>query len=157
MSVSRRPIFAFLFAGSVILLSVLGCSAERKALKQIKAESTRATLALPAKQQREFRDMKIEQLVRDTLVIHDYNGKDVFVMNAIRDDETGEMVANEMLAAQNMAGYHNIELHNEAMAKLRESGNVMEAVKLLAERAGMSLPEDGYDDSMQKLKRPVFI
>lgn len=38
--------------------------------------------------------------------------------------------ANEMLAAQNMAGYHNIELHNEAMAKLRESGNVMEAVKL---------------------------
>lgn len=96
---SRKPILAFLFAGSVILLSVLGCSAERKALKQIKAESTRATLALPAKQQREFRDMKIEQLVRDTLVIHDYNGKDVFVMNAIRDDETGEMVANEVLAA----------------------------------------------------------
>lgn len=112
---SRRPIFAFLFAGSVILLSVLGCSAERKALKQIKAESTRATLALPAKQQREFRDMKIEQLVRDTLVIHDYNGKDVFVMNAIRDDETGEMVANEMLAAAVIsAQFRNVaERHGE--------------------------------------------
>ena len=96
---ANKTILAFVFADLVILLSVLGCSAEHKALKRIKEDATRVSLALPAKQQREFRDMKIEQLVRDTLVIHDFEGKDVFVMNAIRDDETGEMVANEVLEA----------------------------------------------------------
>ncbi|MBQ8267084.1 MAG: DNA primase, partial [Clostridia bacterium] len=31
-----------------------------------------------------------------------------------------------------------------------------EAVKLLAERSGVTLPQDGYDDSMQKLKNTIF-
>lgn len=37
-----------------------------------------------------------------------------------------------------------------------ENLDYVEAVKLLAERSGVVLPQDGYDDSMQKLKNNVF-
>ena len=39
---------------------------------------------------------------------------------------------------------------------LIEKLDYIEAVKLLAERSGIALPEDGYDDSYQKLKDTVF-
>lgn len=39
---------------------------------------------------------------------------------------------------------------------LIENLDYIEAVKLLAERSGVSLPEDGYDDSMQKLKNTIY-
>lgn len=37
-----------------------------------------------------------------------------------------------------------------------ENLDYIEAVKLLAERSGVALPQDGYDDSMQKLKNKIF-
>lgn len=37
-----------------------------------------------------------------------------------------------------------------------ENLDYIEAVKLLAERSGVTLPQDGYDDSMQKLKNTIF-
>lgn len=37
-----------------------------------------------------------------------------------------------------------------------ENLDYIEAVKLLAERSGIALPQDGYDDSMQKLKNTIF-
>ncbi len=37
-----------------------------------------------------------------------------------------------------------------------ENLDYIEAVKLLAERSGITLPEDGYDDSMQRLKNTVY-
>lgn len=37
-----------------------------------------------------------------------------------------------------------------------ENLDYIEAVKLLAERSGITLPQDGYDDSMQKLKNTIF-
>ena len=37
-----------------------------------------------------------------------------------------------------------------------ENLDYIDAVKLLAERSGVTLPQDGYDDSMQKLKNTVF-
>ncbi len=40
--------------------------------------------------------------------------------------------------------------------KLIENLDYIEAVKLLAERAGVNLPQDGYDDSMQKLRKKVY-
>lgn len=39
---------------------------------------------------------------------------------------------------------------------LIENLDYIEAVKLLAERSGVSLPQDGYDDSMQKLKNKIY-
>ncbi len=39
---------------------------------------------------------------------------------------------------------------------LAENLDYIEAVKLLAERSGVSIPQDGYDDSMQRLKENIF-
>lgn len=39
---------------------------------------------------------------------------------------------------------------------LIENLDYIEAVKLLAERSGIALPQDGYDDSMQRLKNTVY-
>lgn len=39
---------------------------------------------------------------------------------------------------------------------LIENLDYMESIKLLAERSGISLPQDGYDDSMQHLKKKIY-
>ncbi len=39
---------------------------------------------------------------------------------------------------------------------LIENLDYIESVKLLAERSGVTLPQDGYDDSMQRLKNTVY-
>ena len=43
-----------------------------------------------------------------------------------------------------------------SFVKLIENLDYIEAVKLLAERSGIDLPQDGYDDSMQRLKNSIF-
>lgn len=40
--------------------------------------------------------------------------------------------------------------------KLIENLDYVEAVKLLADRSGVTLPEDGYDDSMQRLRQNIL-
>lgn len=39
---------------------------------------------------------------------------------------------------------------------LIENLDYMESIKLLAERSGIFLPQDGYDDSMQRLKKKIY-
>lgn len=39
---------------------------------------------------------------------------------------------------------------------LMENLDYIESVKLLAERSGVSLPQDGYDDSMQRIKNTIY-
>ena len=39
---------------------------------------------------------------------------------------------------------------------LMENLNYGESIKLLAERSGVALPQDGYDDSMQRLKNRIY-
>lgn len=39
---------------------------------------------------------------------------------------------------------------------LIENLDYIESIKLLAERSGITLPQDGYDDSMQKLKNRIY-
>lgn len=39
---------------------------------------------------------------------------------------------------------------------LMENLDYIESVKLLAEKSGVTLPQDGYDDSMQKLKNRIY-
>ena len=54
-----------------------------------------------------------------------------------------ETDAEEMLAAQNMAGYSQRTLHNEAMQVLRANGNIKDAVRYYRKR----------QSGRQKLKR----
>ncbi len=43
-----------------------------------------------------------------------------------------------------------------SFVRLIENLDYIDAVKLLAERSGVALPDDGYDDSMQRLKNTVY-
>ena len=43
-----------------------------------------------------------------------------------------------------------------SFVKLIENLDYIESVKLLAERSGITLPQDGYDDSMQRLKKRIY-
>ena len=43
-----------------------------------------------------------------------------------------------------------------SFTRLIENLDYVEAIKLLAERSGVTLPQDGYDDSMQRLKSTIF-
>lgn len=40
--------------------------------------------------------------------------------------------------------------------RLIENLDYLEAIKLLAERSGVTIPQDGYDDSMQKLRNTIY-
>ena len=49
------------------------------------------------------------RLEQDTLVVHDFEGHEVMVMNAVRDESSGEMVASETLqAARVTARFRNV-------------------------------------------------
>ncbi len=43
-----------------------------------------------------------------------------------------------------------------SFVRLIENLDYIDAVKLLAERSGVTLPQDGYDDSMQKLRNTIY-
>ncbi len=43
-----------------------------------------------------------------------------------------------------------------SFAGLMENLDYIESVKLLAEKSGVAIPEDGYDDSMQRLKNTIY-
>ena len=56
-----------------------------------------------------FSDLDVPKVTQDTLVVHDFDGREVIIMNAVRDDVTGEMVATETLqAAKVTARFRNV-------------------------------------------------
>lgn len=96
----------------ILLLSVVctlyACSAQKK-LNRIKAgEAPSAQLSL-GKQESYVPEIKNEKVSRDTLKIKDEDGSEILIMKAIKDEETGEMVAADVLdAAMVTARFRNI-------------------------------------------------
>lgn len=96
----------------ILLLSVVctlyACSAQKK-LNRIKAgEAPSAQLSL-GKQESYVPEIKNEKVSRDTLKIKDEDGSEILIMKAIKDEETGEMVATDVLdAAMVTARFRNI-------------------------------------------------
>ncbi|MCQ2183160.1 MAG: hypothetical protein MJY89_07155 [Bacteroidales bacterium] len=92
----------------VILLvtSATGCSATRK-LSDIKREQMSAQLVLPEKNKPQ--ELKIDnEPKKDTLVVTDFEGRQVIIMKAVKD-ENGDMVATEELdAAYVTARFRNV-------------------------------------------------
>ncbi|MBQ1656062.1 MAG: hypothetical protein II053_04075, partial [Bacteroidales bacterium] len=62
----------------------------------LKASDAQARLVLPAKEQ--VREIKFGEQVRDTLQVVDFEGQEMLIMNAIRDED-GEMVATDRITA----------------------------------------------------------
>lgn len=97
---------------ALALFFLSSCGTSRKA-GQLQEQQLTASLALPQSYGTSFRDLDMPHLEADTLVIHDFEGREVLVMNAVRDEASGEMVANETLqAARVTARFRNVAERN---------------------------------------------
>ena len=88
-------------------MAVTACTVERK-LARLHEEQSSVQLALDNSVS-ELPELEIRNITRDTLKIKEDDGTEIFIMKAIRDDESGDMVANEVLdAAVVTARFRNI-------------------------------------------------
>jgi len=91
---------------SVFLLAVLSCGTSKKA-DSLKKRNITATIELS--KLNDVPELEYRASKRDTLVVKDDEGRDFFIVKAIKDEQTGEMVANEVLdAAVVTARFRNI-------------------------------------------------
>ena len=94
-------------AAALCAAARLSCGGPSKA-RRLQREDVRAGLDLAASD--EIPELEYRQLRRDTIVVRDdATGRDILIMKAVRDDQTGEMVANDVLqAAVVTARFRNI-------------------------------------------------
>ena len=101
----KKTAIFFLLAA---LLLAAGCGTQQKA-RRVRARNLGATLQLPRQADHlpEYKDLKAVR--RDTLKVTDLDGREMIIMQAVRDESTGDMVAAEMLdAAMVTARFRNI-------------------------------------------------
>lgn len=100
------------FVVSFLLMAVLfpGCSTSRK-LAVVRKGALAASVRLPEEKDTAFEEMCTQDVVkeRDTLVVTGLDGREVFIMKAVRDSASGEMVATEQIdAAMVTARFRNV-------------------------------------------------
>lgn len=89
------------------ILAAVACGETRK-LEHIRASEVAATLALSREEKLE-EERTIRVAHRDTLTVMDDDGKELLIMKAVKDENTGEMVATDVLdAAVVTARFRNI-------------------------------------------------
>ena len=90
-----------------VLASAFGCGAPTK-IETVQKRQLSARLALSRSEMAEERHV-IRSGSRDTIRVRDYEGREVILMKAVKDEETGEMVANEVIdAAVITARFRNV-------------------------------------------------
>jgi len=101
----NRPVLFFaLLAGA---LAAAACGTSRKAGRLQESQLT-ASLILPEDRQA-IPEQELPHFEADSLVVHDFLGREVIIMNAVRDEASGEMVAHETLqAARVTARFRNV-------------------------------------------------
>lgn len=101
----ENKVIAYMLLGG-IALSMFSCATPRK-VRHIQTEKPVASLTLPEKEST-FKEFEIPTR-RDTFTVQDFMGRDVIIMNAVKDEETGEMVANETIQAAHIeARFRNV-------------------------------------------------
>ena len=96
-------------AGAAVLLavSVIGCGTQRR-VRQLQAGNVSTAIRLPQEWESRLPEAATPRVHRDTLMVDDGNGGELFIMKAIKDED-GEMVANEVLdAAVVTARFRNV-------------------------------------------------
>ena len=94
--------------GPLILLALLTACASSAKLRQVRRQEMQASLGLSRGELEEERRI-IRTGTRDTITYKDPEGREVILMKAVLDEETGEMVANEVIdAAVITARFRNI-------------------------------------------------
>lgn len=94
-TISRNSIKAAC-ALCVAALFVYSCGTQKK-LKTLREKNTEASLMLA--QESDIPELAYRSSKQDTIVVKDDSGKELILMKAIRDEESGDMVANEVLKA----------------------------------------------------------
>jgi len=92
-----RKVLSYLAPLLLLCLLLAGCATQKK-INQIKTKSVSANLRLAKESELPELSQQGERK-KDTLKVEDLDGKEVLIMRAIKDEETGEMVATEVLQA----------------------------------------------------------
>ena len=85
------------FLAVLILLLAYACGTSRK-VNYLNKNAVSASLSLDNSAE-EFPDLGFGVTKRDTVAVEDFDGRRVMLMNTIRDEETGEMVASDVIQA----------------------------------------------------------
>lgn len=97
---------------SAALLTIASCATQRK-LKDIQQGKVGEVQLALSNDVNNLPEMKAASVTRDTLKIKDDDGTDILIMKAIKDEETGEMVATDVLdAARVTARFRNVAERN---------------------------------------------
>lgn len=107
MKKTLRPL---LYIPALILLSLVpySCSTQKKLVQLRKGEAPTAQLSL-GRQESFVPEIRNEKVSRDTLKLKDDDGTEIIIMKAVKDEQTGEMVATDVLdAAMVTARFRNI-------------------------------------------------
>ena len=106
MSKNTKSLYLIILLSLLILLDA--CSAQRKLERLKSGEGPSAQLSL-GRQESYIPQIKNNKVSRDTLKIKDEDGSEILIMKAVKDEETGEMVATDVLdAAMVTARFRNI-------------------------------------------------
>ena len=90
----------------VLLVGVFSCGGPAK-VQRIQRDNITASLTLPY--QSDIPELSFRETKQDTVVIKDQDGRDLILMKAVKDEVTGDMVANEVInAAVVTARFRNI-------------------------------------------------
>lgn len=96
----RKKGFDILIVSSIILMVIISsCGTTKQRLKEInRGQLDSVSFNMPQKSAVPA-EIQAQKFVQDTIIIKDAEGNETFLMKAIEDEETGEMVATEVLQA----------------------------------------------------------
>ena len=98
----------FLFVVLTLLAIASSCSTQKRLTKINKGQLDSVAFNMPQKSAVPA-EIQAQKFIQDTIIIKDADGNDTFLMKAIEDEETGEMVATEVLnAATVTARFQNL-------------------------------------------------
>lgn len=106
----KKTLRQLLYIPALILLSLVlySCSTQKKLVQLRKGEAPTAQLSL-GRQESFVPEIKNQAVSRDTLKFKDDDGTEIIIMKAVKDEQTGEMVATDVLdAAMVTARFRNI-------------------------------------------------
>lgn len=103
----RRQLFINVFLLIVSAL-VIGCSAQRRLMDIKDGKGGSVSLSL-GNEPDYLPEVKMEKMNRDTIKIIEDDGREILFMKAVKDEETGEMVASDVIdAAMVSARFRNV-------------------------------------------------
>ena len=107
----NKSFLKYILFAAVALAVVSSCATRRKLMNLVNASDSTATVQLAlAKEADYLPEMKNDlSASRDTLTVKDDDGREFLLMKAVKDEETGEMVATEVSeAAKVTARFRNV-------------------------------------------------